>query len=214
MKKYLLFFVMVLLGNVIPMKSQDMLSRKAPVDKKTEPAKVIQNEKKTVNATKQPTVKKTGPHLLFMGIPIDGSIEVFDQKLDEKGLHKSSIGNYSGRFYGQFCVANTTIDDVTGNVCEVLIRYNQLIANYTEDQLISLYNSIVRDLKKKYTNAKRNETSGNLVLSMPTGYIECKIFTTLFGKMGGGVNLTIKYVDKNNSSNYCVPTLKRNEDDL
>lgn len=215
MRKSLFFIAIAFLGNISGIKSQDMLSRQAPMDKQTSPTAAIQSDKKSVSYTEaRTTATKKEPHLLFMGVPIDGSIEMFDQKISEKGFHKSSAGGYSGFFYGQFCVAHSEVNNNTGNVCEVLIRYNQLIAKYTENQLISLYNSIVRDLKKKYKTAKRSETSGSIVLSMPLGYIECKIYTTIFGKMGGGVNLTIRYVDKKNTPDYSVPTLKRYEDDL
>jgi len=174
----------------------------------------VQSGSQSNNTRPPQAISEKGSHLLFMGIPIDGNIEAFDQKLSDKGFTKSSLGDYSGRFYGQFCLTDTKVDKNTGNVCEVFIRYNQLIAKYSETQLINLYDNIVRDLKKKYSTAKRDETGGSLVLSMPLGYIECKLFRTIFGQMGGGVNLTIRYVDKKNSSDYHVPTLKRNEDDL
>lgn len=94
------------------------------------------------------------------------------------------------------------------------IRYNQSIAHYTKSDLILLYGNIVRDLKKKYPKAKCDEADSHFVLSMSQGFIECKIFSTIFGNMGGGVNLVVRYVDKTNSMFYNIPTVKRNEDDL
>ena len=213
MKRFLLLIALALFGCVSQMKSQDVLAQRANNDNNAKPSSKSQIGKKVVSGAKTHAVAKTA-HMLFMGIPIDGSIYAFEQKVFEKKFHKSSIGSYSGYFYGQFCVADIITNDNTANVCEVEIRYNQLIAKYTEFQLKTLYDNIVRDLKKKYTNAKRDETSGWLVLTLPTGFIECRIFESILGKMGGGVNLSIRYVDKANSPDYKIPVLKRNEDDL
>jgi hypothetical protein len=215
MKRILLIFLSIMVGsNINFVKGQDPIAPKAPLAKTTEPKEEIQNDKKAVSTSKSGAMTSTGTHLMFMGIPIDGTIDSFDKKISEKSFHKSSLGDYTGRFYGQFCVADTKINKNTDNVYEVLIRYNQSIAHYTKGDLILLYGNIVRDLKKKYPKAKCDETDSHLVLSMSQGFIECKIFSTIFGNMGGGVNLVVRYVDKTNSMSYNIPTVKRNEDDL
>jgi hypothetical protein len=213
--KTLLVAITIIFGSYVnQIKSHAPLAPKAILGTMTQPVENIQNENKTVSTNKSTTVTSSGTHLLFMGIPIDGDVDSFDEKISMKDFHKTSLGGYTGRFYGQFCVAETKRNKDTGNVCEVQIRYNQSIAHYTKSDLILLYGNIVRDLKKKYPKAKCDEADSHFVLSMSQGFIECKIFSTIFGNMGGGVNLVVRYVDKTNSMFYNIPTVKRNEDDL
>lgn len=215
MKRILLVVITIMVeSSVSIIKCQDSFVPKAPIPKTTQPAEEVQNGKNAVSTSKATAMTSTGTHLLFMGIPIDGDVDSFDEKISMKDFHKTSLGGYTGRFYGQFCVAETKRNKDTGNVCEVQIRYNQSIAHYTKSDLILLYGNIVRDLKKKYPKAKCDEADSHFVLSMSQGFIECKIFSTIFGNMGGGVNLVVRYVDKTNSMFYNIPTVKRNEDDL
>ena len=82
MRKSLFLIAIAFLGNISGIKSQDMLSRQAPMDKQTSPTAAIQSDKKSVSNTEaRTTATKKEPHLLFMGVPIDGSIEMFDQKI-------------------------------------------------------------------------------------------------------------------------------------
>ena len=213
--KTLLVAITIIFGSYVnQIKSHAPLAPKAILGTMTQPVENIQNENKTVSTNKSTKVTSSGTHLLFMGIPIDGSIDSFKEKLSEKEFYETSLGDYTGRFYGHFCVADAKINKNTGSVCEVLIRYNQSIANYTKDDLILLYGDIVRGLKKKYSKAKCDEINNHMVISMPQGFIECKIFSTFFGAMGGGINLVVRYVDKANTSVYEIPTVRRNEDDL
>lgn len=153
-------------------------------------------------------------HLKFMGIPIDGTADELEPLLNEKDFEKSGLSDYIGHFYGHFCVLEVGEDEQTGAVNQVLVRYNQLIAHYSSDELVAIYRNIAHDLKNKYKTAKIDEGDGSIILSLPEGYIYCSVFSTIFGNMGGGVNLIVQYVDKANSSDYQVPALRRNADDL
>ena len=146
MKRTLLVVLTIMVGSSVNIiKGQDPLAHKAPMTNTTQLAEETQNGKNAVSTGKPSSTASRGTHLLFMGIPIDGDVDSFDKKFSMKDFNKTSLGDYTGRFYGQFCVAETKINKNTDNVCEVIIRYNQSIAHYSKADLILLYGNIVRD---------------------------------------------------------------------
>ena len=155
--KKLLFIAIVLFGSTIHVKGQDVVARKASVDKKASITKEVSGVKKTVTTNlssttiKKSTTTKTGSHLLFMGIPIDGTLEDIAPKLIEKNFRQERLmpKSFSGIFYETLASINVSIDDTNEKANSVEVRYYTGVNGLSEDQMVSLYNRIVRGLKKK-----------------------------------------------------------------
>lgn len=219
----ILFIAIVLFGSTIHVKGQDVVARKASVDKKASTTKEVSGVKKTVTTNqssttiKKSTTTKTGSHLLFMGIPIDGTLEDIAPKLIEKNFRQERLmpKSFSGIFYETLASINVSIDDTNEKANSVEVRYYTGVNGLSEDQMVSLYNRIVRGLKKKYTNAKFSQLDGKTLLSMPLGYIYCEIYNmNLSRNFSGGTYIKLRYVDKNNTSDYSLPRLNKADDDL
>lgn len=217
MKRLTLFFAFVLLGSIIQIKSQDIVVRKAPTDKKSNTTKVVSSGKKVVGTTKSGTTVKSGSHMLFMGIPIDGTLEEIAPKLIEKNFRQERLtpNSFSGMFYETLSSINVSTDKTTEKVNSVEVSYYTGVNGLSEGQMVSLYNRIVRGLKKKYTNAKFSQLDGHTLLSMSLGYIYCEIYNmNLSRNFGGGTYIKLRYVDKKNTSNYSLPRLNKADDEL
>lgn len=217
-------FFLICFWNVYPVFAQDVIQNQAKQDKEMEACPIIstpQAKSNPMNGTKrleviggQAPITKSKNHLQFMGFPIDGEKNKFEENLSTKGFVKSSLGDISGYFYGAFGSVEITENPNTHKVCKVLVRYNQLMANYSEEDIINLYHNMVSDLRKKYQNAGYDVGDNGTVFSLTNGYIYCHIFSTIFGKMGSGINLEVSYVDKANSSKYMIPSLNKYSNDL
>lgn len=221
--KKLLFLAIFLAGTTILAKGQDVIARKASADKKASTTQVVNGAKKTVTkassntTTKKSTTTKTGSHLLFMGIPIDGTIEDVAPKLIEKNFRQERLmpNSFSGIFYETLASINVSTDKTTEKVNSVEVRYYTGVNGLSDDQMVSLYYRIVRGLKKKYTTAKLSQLDGRTLLSMPLGYIYCEIYEmNLSRSFGGGTYIKLRYVDKKNTSDYSLPPLNKADDDL
>ena len=91
--KTLLVAITIIFGSYVnQIKSHAPLAPKAILGTMTQPVENIQNENKTVSTNKSTKVTSSGTHLLFMGIPIDGSIDSFKEKLSEKEFYETSLG--------------------------------------------------------------------------------------------------------------------------
>lgn len=227
--KNILFIAIVFIGCAIQVKGQDVVAKKASVDKKASTTQEVSSIKKSVTTaqsstaikksttTKKSTINKTGSHLLFMGIPIDGSLEDIAPKLIEKNFRQERLmpNSFSGIFYETLASINVSTDNTTEKVNSVKVRYYTGVNGLSEDQMVSLYNRIVRGLKKKYTYAKFSKLDGKTLLSMPLGYIYCEIYNmNLSRNFGGGTYIELMYVDKKNTSGYSLPRLNKADDDL
>lgn len=221
--KNILFIAIVFIGCAIQVKGQDVVAKKASVDKKASTTQEVSSIKKSVTTAQssttinKSTINKTGSHLLFMGIPIDGSLEDIAPKLIEKNFRQERLmpNSFSGIFYETLASINVSTDNTTEKVNSVKVRYYTGVNGLSEDQMVSLYNRIVRGLKKKYTYAKFSKLDGKTLLSMPLGYIYCEIYNmNLSRNFGGGTYIKLRYVDKNNTSDYSLPRLNKADDDL
>jgi len=221
--KKLLFIVIVIVSSAINVKGQDVVARKAPANKKASTTKVVSGTKKAATTTKagkiapKSTASKNASHLLFMGIPIDGTFDEFAPKLIEKDFTQEKFrpNSFSGMFYETLSSIYVYTDSNTEKINSVEVRYYTGVNGLSEGQMVSLYNRIVRGLRKKYTNAKYSQLDGQTLLSMPLGYIYCEIYDmNLSRNFGGGTYIKLKYVDKKNSSDYSLPRLNRADDDL
>lgn len=223
MKRYLYIIAIAIIGSTLQVKSQDLIARPASVDKKAKQTEVMQSNNKAVpqaktpNAAKTRTTVKTASHLKFMGIPIDGTLEEFAPRLIEKNFSqdKHAPHCFSGSFYETYSSVYVHTDKATDIINSVEVRYFSGVNGLSDDQMVSLYNRIVRGLKKKYSSAKFSKLDGKTLLSMPLGYIYCEIYGRNLPKnFGGGTYIELHYVDKKNTSAYSLPRLNRADDDL
>ena len=223
MKRYLYIIVLALISNTLQSRSQDLLARPASVDKKAKQTEVMQSNNKVVPQAKTPNTAKTrataktGSHLKFMGIPIDGTLEEFAPRLVEKNFSqdKHAPHCFSGFFYETFSSVYVQTDKATDIINSVEVRYFSGVNGLSDDQMVSLYNRIVRGLKNKYASAKFSKLDGKTLLSMPLGYIYCEIYSrNLLRNFGEGTYIELHYVDKKNTSAYSLPRLNRADDDL
>lgn len=153
-------------------------------------------------------------HMKFMDIPMDGDFETFKEKLTEKEIQKDSYNKrgFSGFFFGTFSGITITDNKSTGNVYKAVVRYNESMTRMSQNQIVELYKKLCQSLRTKYPKAKVITVDGDLLLTMPEGYIRCQMFGA--PKSMGGATIELTYVDKDNSPKYEVPTLKNRNDDL
>lgn len=153
-------------------------------------------------------------NLHFMDIPLNGNFETFKEKIEQKDLHKNSLGKYgfSGLFFGTIASVSIGYDENTSNVYGATVRYNQSMTNLSEEKMVTLYRKIYQGLKKKYPKAQVKDVSGQLLLVLKNGYIYLHAFEA--PKMVGGITIELEYIDKANSPQYEIPKLKNVEDDL
>lgn len=209
--------IMTLWGCVCQMRSQDMLAQKAPVDTKLKTTNPVQSETDTVSTIKARPTNKKGGHMLFMGIPIDGSLEEFAPLLVDRNFRqdRSMPWNFTGRFYETLSSVNVATDKNSNNVSSVEVTFYTGVNGLSDEQMGILYKRITRGLKQKYTSAKYSQAFGETLLSTTAGYISCRIFRLNFSKsIGGGTYIKLKYVDKMNTSNYSLPRLNKADEDL
>jgi hypothetical protein len=214
--------IVTLLGSTIQIESQDVVARLAATDMEVSvinevDGKGAQDTVKPVRTPQSVTALKKSPHLQFMGMPIDGNLEEIAPKLIEKGFRQCNYNKnfFSGRFYETLSDINVYTDGTTEKVNSIEVSFFTGVNGLSEIQMISLYNRIVRGLKKKYTTAKFSQLDGKILLSMPLGYISCEIYNLNFPRnFGGGTYIKLRYVDKANTSNYSLPRLDKADDDL
>lgn len=216
MKRFIFAVATLLFICSTQMNSQDLMARQAPIDKKSKTTEAIQSDK-IVPVAKTRTSTKSGSHMMFMGIPIDGTLDEFAPLLIEKNFRQNNHikRNFSGVFYETLSTINVSTDNQSNMINSVKVTFYTGVNGLSDDQMVALYNRIVKGLRKKYANAKFSQTDGECVLSMALGYIDCRIFErNLSRNFGGGVYIELKYVDRKNTSNYSLPRLNKADDDL
>lgn len=87
-------------------------------------------------------------HILFMGIPLNGTVEVFSLRLEEKGFtkvgEKEGSINYYGKFANELVKLTLVASPRTNTVCKIVIDFpekeswSQLRNDYLEKK--TLYN--------------------------------------------------------------------------
>ena len=114
-------------------------------------------------------------HLKFMGIPINGSIDNFQQKLASKGIYPSKEMNrntpfgvrcFTGRFTGKQCNIYVYYTD-----SKIVYRAKAVYSEQDEDLVDSYYKEVKDMLDNKYAlEESENETSD--------GYPSHRIYVT------------------------------------
>ena len=148
-------------------------------------------------------------HLSFAGIPIDGTITQFHQKLTSQGykydveLTKRLTGSraYEGIFAGEQCDVYVYFDIQTSKV----YRAKAVISSLSESLAKQKYESILTRLKKKYTddNSLLEEKKDSeyiascLIIPMRESYNE---FLTTWGNSYGAI--TVYIVESADKYNY------------
>jgi hypothetical protein len=97
-------------------------------------------------------------HMKFMGIPLDGTISAFHQKLVAKGCKPDVEYNKtapvgSRLFIGTFFGEKAKIFVYYNAKTKVVYRAKAVIDRSTEDMVIQQYNEVKSALEEKYPNA-------------------------------------------------------------
>ena len=97
-------------------------------------------------------------HMKFMGIPLDGTISAFHQKLVAKGCkHNVEVSNVVGAgsrvFVGTFFGEEASIHVYYNAKTKVVYRAKACIKRSSEDMIIQKYNEVKSALEEKYPDA-------------------------------------------------------------
>lgn len=101
-------------------------------------------------------------HISFMGIPLDGTISMFEQKLFAKGLKADrehnrtcdpSEKNYTGKFSGKEAEICIYFDYKT----KIVYRAEVFIEESTEQSAINLFTRFEKTINDKYSNWEKEE---------------------------------------------------------
>ncbi len=97
-------------------------------------------------------------HMKFMGIPLDGTISAFHQKLVAKGCkHNVEVSNVVGAgsrvFVGTFFGEKASIHVYYNAKTKVVYRAKACIKRSSEDNIIRKYNEVKSALEEKYPDA-------------------------------------------------------------
>ena len=122
---------------------------------------------------------KSNQHLKFMGIPIDGSITNFQNKLIAKGFKYDKVGsqNLEGPtriFKGLFAGETSWIYVYYDKEQKFVYRVKVVIQRDSESQISSLMNTFKFQLEEKYSTyaiANSNEDNSCYYLIVPNGEI-------------------------------------------
>lgn len=102
-------------------------------------------------------------HLKFAGIPLDGTITQFHQKLIAKGYtidkdanSKDNVRRYKGTFAGEQCDIAIFFDEHT----KIVYRAKVLISELSEEIAEQKYSSMKSRLIKKYDESSSLHTTG------------------------------------------------------
>ena len=97
-------------------------------------------------------------HMKFMGIPLDGTISAFHQKLVAKGCkHDVEVSNALGAgsrvFIGTFFGEKADIHVYYNAKTKVVYRAKACIERSSEDDIFRKYNEVKSALEEKYPDA-------------------------------------------------------------
>lgn len=149
-------------------------------------------------------------HMKFMGIPLNGSISAFHQKLVAKGCKPdveynktSPVGRraFDGIFFGEKAEIYVYYNTET----KVVYRAKACIDRDSEDMIIRIYNEVKSALEEKYPDAYMSEVEHN-------GYDSVGFYTDQ-GWIDLYVTKDVVYADKYylHIDYYDVVNFKKNE---
>lgn len=143
-------------------------------------------------------VSSAQEHLSFKGIPIDGSIASFCQKLKAKGFvqleSKDNIRLFKGKFTGRNATIGVVAADNRKDVFSVTVffeesdRWNNLVSTYEhyKDLYIEKYGQPIQCVED---NPSRSDSNISLMLDLSDGRVT---YASLFEAPGGMIQLSIE----------------------
>lgn len=145
-------------------------------------------------------------HMKFMGIPLDGTISAFHQKLVAKGCKPNVEFNKTipvgGRaFTGTFFGEKANIYVYYNAKTKVVYRAKACIQRSSEDDIIRKYNEVKSALEEKYPDAyvSKGEEFGYEVMRFYTGQGEIDLYVSKHDRVyPTEYTLFIDYIDEVN----------------
>lgn len=153
-------------------------------------------------------------HMKFMGIPIDGNVYSFCEKLKERGFIKNpsnnkSIISYKGNYYGEEAFIDVTFDPTNNVVFQVSVS----IVKNISLELYPIQRDILKAVEDKYSYKKevKNPDLYQYVYYVFDNYDPIGLIQTylLDVNNGGEAMFNISYTDVENYMRY---EEKRRED--
>ena len=155
MKKARFLLIVALIACLNQVISQNVSTRYSTMPQKVKSTNMTQRNKNAVGTTKPRAKTNTNQHLLFLGKPIDGTLEEFTSFLTENGFRQTKWWKklFEGSFYlfPSYIVVRTDGKNEKVNSIEVL--YNNIVCGLDEYQMIRLYYQIADALKREYVRA-------------------------------------------------------------
>ena len=136
-------------------------------------------------------------HMKFMGIPLNGTISAFHQKLVAKGCkHDVEVSNAVGAggraFTGTFFGEKAGIYVYYNAKTKVVYRAKAVIHRSSEDDIIRKYNEVKSALEEKYPNAYMDKAEDY-------GYESVGLFTD-----SGWIDLYVRKYDHYSETPYAL----------
>ena len=136
-------------------------------------------------------------HLSFKGIPIEGSMTEFCQKLKEKGFtyigHENNATAFTGDFTGRNAIVGVVSTDDGENVFSVGVIFD---ASGEWNTLVNTYNYYKDLYTRKYgkpdvskeNNPAHSDSNTSLMLELNNGTV---MYKSMWGVTGGDITLSI-----------------------
>ncbi len=138
-----------------------------------------------------------GQHLNFMGIPIDGTLEEFAEKMEAKGFKKATRNSMKGTFGGYYCNLIFTSSD--GMLNKKDDNINAVKVSFKEYQKSSqdIFHNLSKWLTVKYG---QYEQYPEYYIKEDNGYRVCmsRVWTTSEGTISllYGQEVELRYIDR------------------
>lgn len=141
-------------------------------------------------------------HLAFKGIPIEGNINSFCQKLKSKGfmqIHsQDNIRLFTGNFTGREATVGVVADQGGNDVYSVVILFP---SNKEWNQLVNTYEYYKELYEEKYGtptyhkehNPSRMDSNDSLMIELNQGTVT---YISIFEVPGGSIELSINKADE------------------
>lgn len=150
---------------------------------------------------------KSNQHLKFMGIPINGSITNFQNKLIAKGFKYDKAGSMALEsptriFKGQFAGETAQLFVYSDRDQKFVYRVKAIIQRDSEEQILSMMRMYRKQLVEKYsTYAEEGTYKGNESYYIPVenGWIDLYYVQNVYDI---GYSLQIDYWDEANSQKH------------
>ena len=144
-------------------------------------------------------------HMKFMGIPLNGTISAFHQKLVAKGCKPEVEYNKTAPvgarvFIGTFFGEKASIHVYYTAETKVVYRAKACIERDSEDMIIRIYNEVKSALEEKYPDAymDKGEHNGYESMHFLTSQGEIVLYVSKSNVYADKYNLYIDYYDAEN----------------